>query len=201
LIRIIEFLEKDLFKMIEKVIIIGGSAGSLTPVLSIIEECPLDFKHPIVIVLHRGKNQQNILLELLTRRSKRSVLEVNHYDQLECSKVYIAPSNYHLLIGYDYHMELDYSEKIMYSRPSIDVSFKSFAKVFKKNLIAVVLSGANKDSAVGAGEILSQGGTVIVQDPNDAEVSTMPQETLIANPDIKHIVPFNQIMKTILNIT
>ncbi len=187
--------------MVEKAIIIGGSAGSLAAILHIIDQCPASFDIPFIIVVHRGKNQTSVLSDLLSRRSKRPVLEAEHYSQLENGKVFLAPTNYHLLIGMDQHLELDFSEKVLFSRPSIDVSFKSFAEVFRNNLIAVVLSGANKDCSAGARHILDCGGIVIVQDPKDAEVDIMPQETLTANPDIKHIVASNQIMNTLLQIT
>ena len=187
--------------MVEITIIIGGSAGSLSAVLRLVEECPAHFVPPFVIVLHRGKNKRNVLLDLLTSRSKRPVEEVEHYDQLENGKVFLAPRNYHLLIGADRHLELDLSEKVLFSRPSIDVSFISFADVFKEQLVGVVLSGANADGAAGATAILRNGGVVIVQDPDEAEVNIMPQETLRANAEIANIIPSNQIMNTILTIT
>ncbi len=183
--------------MINKAIIIGGSAGSLPAVMRLVEECPSHFVPPFIIVLHRGDHKKSILLDLLTSRSKRPVIEVEHYDQLEDGNVYLAPTNYHLLVGSDHHLELDLSEKVLFSRPSIDVSFISFAKVFKENLIAVVLSGANEDGAKGAKEVLKQNGTVIVQDPNDADVDTMPLKTLKINPEITKIVPSNDILKTL----
>lgn len=187
--------------MVEKAIIIGGSAGSLSAILNIIDECPENYRIPFIIVVHRGTNRTSVLLDVLSKRSKRPVLEVEHYDQLENGKVFLAPANYHLLVGKDLHLELDFSEKVLYSRPSIDISFKSFAEVFQKNLIAVVLSGANKDSAEGAKYILDSGGIVIVQDPKDAEVDIMPQETLTTNPEIKLVVASNQIMNTFVKIT
>ncbi|NRB61039.1 MAG: chemotaxis protein CheB [Winogradskyella sp.] len=183
--------------MINKIIIIGGSAGSLSAVLQLVEKCPTDFEPPFVIVVHRGKNDQNVLLDLLASRSKRPVIEVEHYDHLENGNVYLAPTDYHLLVGTDHHLELDLSEKVLYSRPSIDVSFISFAKVFKENLIAVVLSGANEDGAKGAKEVIKHNGTVIVQDPNDADVDIMPLRTLKINPEITKIVPSNDILKTL----
>lgn len=198
--RGIGFFERKQSYMVEKAIIIGGSAGSLPVILRMVEECPASFEPPFVIVVHRGRHQHNILPDLLARRSKRPVVEAEHYDQIQNGKVLLAPTDYHLLVGTDHHLELDLSEKVLFSRPSIDVSFISFAHVFKEQLVAVVLSGANADGAAGAREVLHSGGAVIVQDPAEAEVQMMPRETLNANPEITHVVRSSQILQTVLTL-
>ncbi len=40
---------------------------------------------------------------------------------------------------------LDTSEKINYSRPSIDVSFESAAEIYESSLVGILLSGSNAD--------------------------------------------------------
>ena len=152
-------------------------------------------------MVHRSKNTPNLLLELLRSRSKRPVIEVEHYDKLSNGKIYVAPANYHLLIGADLHFELDFSEKVLFSRPSIDVSLCSFAKAFKEKLVAVVLSGSNQDCAKGCHTVLHFGGKVIVQDPSDAEVNIMPLKTLQYNPTITTKTPTKQLMKTMETLT
>lgn len=63
--------------------------------------------------------------------------------------IYLAPPDYHLLIENDRTVSLDGSEKIQYSRPSIDVTFQLAADVYKEKLVAILLSGANADGAAG----------------------------------------------------
>ena len=186
---------------IRNVIIIGGSAGSLNPLVEMLEVCPADFPHPLVVVIHRGKNKRNLMGQIIQNHTKIPVKEVEHFERLTNGHIYIAPADYHLLIAENGEMELDFSEKVYYSRPSIDVSFQSFAQVFGVKLIGVVLSGANKDCSAGATEIIKKGGTIMVQHPEQAEVSMMPQETLNQNPEIEHILFSDQIMKKILEKT
>ena len=52
--------------------------------------------------------------------------------------------------------------------PSIDRLLATAADTFGERLIAVVLSGMGSDGVVGAGEVKSRGGTVVIQNPETA---------------------------------
>jgi two-component system chemotaxis response regulator CheB len=82
------------------------------------------------------------------------------------------------LIENDHTLSLDVSEKINYSRPSIDVTFESAAEVFGPGLACILLSGANDDGVHGLQKVKQAGGTCIVQDPATAIVSYMPQHAI-----------------------
>ena len=73
----------------------------------------------------------------------------------------------------------DCSEKIHYSRPSIDVTFESAAATFGSQCAGVLLSGANADGAQGLKTILQYGGFTVVQNPATAEVGFMPQQAIL----------------------
>jgi two-component system chemotaxis response regulator CheB len=73
---------------------------------------------------------------------------------------------------------LDYSEKINFSRPSIDVSFECAADVFGSRVIGILLSGGNADGVVGLKSIRRAGGKCVVQDPGSALVSYMPMHAI-----------------------
>ena len=70
------------------------------------------------------------------------------------------------------------SEKINYSRPSIDVTFESAAEVYKNRLVCLLLSGANADGVEGLLKAKQFGSIIAVQDPENAEVPFMPQEAV-----------------------
>ena len=178
-----------------KVILISGSAGSLSVLLEILPK--INSNNSWVIVIHRDRNSNSQLERILADNCAVKVSEVMHLDKMELNTVYLAPADYHLLINENNEFELDFSERIMFSRPSIDVSAITFAEKFKDNLIFVLLSGGNSDGAYGAKRVLEKGGQVIVQSPNEAKVATMPNEALKLNPDIKHIVAIEKINSTI----
>lgn len=98
--------------------------------------------------------------------------------------VYIAPSDYHLLFEKDGSFSLDYSEKVNYSRPSIDVVFQSAAEVFTNELVCLLLSGSNADGVNGLEQVKTYGGKAWVQNPDCATVPYMPQQAInIVNTD------------------
>ena len=115
-----------------------------------------------------------MLLDLLALKSNIKVREVEEKDKILPSCVYLAPADYHVLIEKDETFTLDYSEKLNFSRPSIDVSFISAAVVYGRNLTGILLSGANEDGAEGLKEIKEQGGHTIIQHPDEAIVNYMP---------------------------
>lgn len=164
-------------------ILIGGSAGSLSVIISILQQ--LEHKrYAIVIVLHRKESAEPMLAALLSSRSNFFVKEADEKERIVPGYVYLAPANYHLLIEKDYTLSLDASEKINYSRPSIDVTFESAAIAFQKKIIAILLSGGNNDGAEGMKKIKESGGVTIVQDPLAAEVAFMPECSLATSkPD------------------
>ncbi len=75
-------------------------------------------------------------------------------------------------------LSLDTSEKINYSRPSIDVAFESASDVYGKSLVGILLSGANADGTEGLIAIKNAGGTIIVQKPETADMPFMPNNAI-----------------------
>lgn len=175
-----------------RVVVIGGSAGSLEVILPIISALPLQSNAVFIIVIHRKNDADSILADLLTSRTSLNVKEVEDKDPINQNTVYIAPPDYHLLIENDANFSLDSSEKIHHSRPSIDVTFESVAEVFKEKVIAILLSGANSDGAEGMQRVKELGGLTVVQDPASAEVDFMPKEAIRKNV-VDKIVAGNKI--------
>jgi len=167
-----------------KIMAIGGSAGSLDGVLKIVTALPANTDLSVIIIVHRKNDSESILTDLISTRTNLKVKEIEDKEAITPATVYIAPADYHLLIEDERSFSLDSSEKIHYSRPSIDVSFESVAEVFGKTAIGILLSGANADGAEGLYQIKQAGGFTIVQDPASADVGFMPQQALeIMQPD------------------
>lgn len=164
-----------------RLIIIGGSSGSLEALMKILPVLKKEFPLPVIIVMHRNTIADSALTELLASRTVLKVKEADEKDRLEPGCIYIAPPDYHLLTESDGTLSLDVSEKIHYCRPAIDVSFMSAAIAYKNKLTAILLSGANADGAAGIKAVKELGGYTIVQDPEEAGVSYMPEQALLTN--------------------
>lgn len=164
-----------------KLVVIGGSSGSLEVLMKILPLLKKDFPVPIIVILHRNISSDNALTELLASRTMLAVKEADDKEILVPGCLYIAPPDYHLLMEADGSVSLDDSEKVHYCRPSIDVSFISAAVAYKKEAIAILLSGANADGAAGIKMIKELGGYTVVQEPEEASVSYMPEQALLTN--------------------
>lgn len=163
-----------------ELVVIGGSAGSIQVILETLKNLDKDFGFPIVLVLHRKAQAASILPKLLQQFSENEVVEIEDKTEIKRSTIYIVPSDYHLLFENKKTVSLDGSEKMNYSRPSIDVTFKSAAEVFGPNVVGILLSGANADGVIGLTYIKENGGTVWIQDPDDAAVDYMPKHAIQA---------------------
>ncbi len=168
------------------IIVIGGSAGSIPPLIDILKSLPDQFNTPILLIIHRMKNTNSNLNKLMARGSGLpDFIEPEDKESIKQGHVYLAPQNYHVLVELDHSFGLDYSEPVNFSRPSIDVSFESVATVYKARTLAILLSGANKDGALGIKAVIAQGGTALVQSPDTSDYPTMPNAAIKTNPGAK----------------
>lgn len=170
-----------------KAFIIGGSAGSLDVLLKVLPNVDVNISFPIIIIVHRKHGADSLLPVLLSTRTKLIVKEVDEKEKIVAGTVYIAPSDYHLLIEQDETFSLDYSEKINYSRPAIDATFQTAAEVYQTELACLLLSGSNSDGVSGLKSVKAWGGMALIQDPASAQVAYMPEQAKL-NVKIDHIL-------------
>lgn len=159
-------------------LLIGGSAGSLEVLFKLLPLLKAGLPFPVILVLHRRSSGDSSLTGLLAGKSVLSTSEVEDKDEILPGHIYLAPADYHLLIEKDRSFSLDYSEKINFSRPSIDVTFESAAGVYGSSLTAAILSGANEDGTAGIMAVKNAGGRTIAQLPESAQMPFMPQHAI-----------------------
>jgi two-component system, chemotaxis family, protein-glutamate methylesterase/glutaminase len=165
-----------------ELMVIGGSAGSLSIVMRILSVIKKEMQIAVVIVLHRKQTDEATLVDLLATRTELEVKEADDKDEVIAGYVYVAPADYHVLVEKDKTLSLDGSEKVNYSRPSIDVTIESASEVYKDSMVAVLLSGANSDGVVGLIQARKQGALIVVQDPETAEFPVMPKSAVLSVP-------------------
>lgn len=168
-------MEKDHLK---KLYVIGGSSGSLDVLLAILPLFKPLHQTAIIIVLHRKSFRDSMLPELFTIHTSLTIKEAEEKEPITEGHIYIAPADYHLLIETDGTLSLDVSEKINYSRPSIDISMETAAEAYRKKTVGILLSGANADGVRGLEKIKECGGFTIAQEPSTAIVDYMPRQAI-----------------------
>ena len=177
-----------------KAVVIGGSAGSFQGVVKILAQLPKGFPLPIIMCLHRLKHVRNGFVEALSIKSVVQVTEPNDKENIKKGSVYLAPANYHMSVELGNHFALSTEEMVNNSRPAIDITLGSCAFVYKEKLVGILLSGANKDGALGMKQIHDRSGLTIVQEPSECMIDTMPRAAL-AVTSIDHVLKVDQIVE------
>jgi len=157
-------------------IAVGASAGGLMALTEVLRPLPVNFPG-IVVVQHLDPTHKSHLASLLVRKTSRQVKQAQHGEPILPGLVYIAPPDEHLLVGPG-KIQLAHSQLVHFSRPSIDLLFESVAGMYGSRSIGVILSGSNRDGAVGIRAIKEAGGVTMAQDPTTADFKTMPQAAI-----------------------
>ncbi|WP_420154072.1 chemotaxis protein CheB [Siphonobacter sp.] len=172
-----------------EIVVVGGSAGSVSVLIQLLEELPQNFPFALVLVIHRQKSVPSEMDKVLGFSSNIEVIEPNDKDFVLANRIYLAPQNYHLLFEQDRTFSLDYSEAIYYSRPAIDPAFESAADVYGPKAVGILLSGANQDGSQGLAHLVQQGGRAIIQEPQSCEFPAMPLAGLQVVPQAEVAKP------------
>jgi two-component system chemotaxis response regulator CheB len=165
-----------------KAVAIGASAGAVQALLTILPALPASFSLPILVVVHVPPDRSNMLVPLFQSKCRITVKEADDKEPVENGTIYFAPSDYHMLVETDGCLALSTDEPVNYSRPSIDVLFESAADFYGDSLAGVILTGANHDGAAGLKAVVDVGGVAIVENPNGAYASAMPNAALETTP-------------------
>lgn len=173
------------------IVVIGSSKGGLSALQILLSFIPNTLRTPIVIVQHRDESSSETFVEILQKNTGLKVKEVEDKDTINRGVIYIAPAGYHLMLEED-HFALSTEGPVSFSRPSINVLFESAAEEFGSKAIGIILTGMNKDGAEGLKKIKEAGGVTIVQDPNEAESSEMP-DAAIAAAKVDYILTIKKI--------
>jgi two-component system, chemotaxis family, protein-glutamate methylesterase/glutaminase len=163
------------------VLAIASSAGGVSALRAVLGDLGDSFPAPILVVQHLDPRHETILPGVLARRTSLKVKLAEDREQAVAGVVYIAPPNHHLLIGRGDTLSLTETELVHFVRPSADLLFESVAAHYADRAVAVVLTGSGSDGSMGVRAVKSRGGTVLVQDPDEAEFTGMPRAALATN--------------------
>jgi two-component system chemotaxis response regulator CheB len=161
---------------VRNVIVFGGSAGGIPVLSAVLAGLPADLAAAAMAVIHTGEDSR-YLPEVFERRSHLKVIDTEKAQPIESGKLYLPIPNRHLVVKNRCAISLMGPRENRH-RPAVDTLFRSAARAYRSHVIAVVLSGALDDGSAGALAVKSRGGTVIVQDPDEAQMKDMPANVL-----------------------
>jgi two-component system chemotaxis response regulator CheB len=160
-----------------RIVFVGASTGGVEALKSLLmglpENCP-----PTLITQHMPPRFTTGFAERLNRECPMKVSEAADGDVLEAGHVYIAPGSHHLEIvraGSGHVCRLSDGPPVSGHRPSVDVLFRSAARVCAKTAVAAILTGMGKDGAEGMLELRRAGGVTLGQDEESSLIYGMPR--------------------------
>ncbi|KTB81691.1 chemotaxis protein CheB [Pseudomonas syringae] len=180
-------------------IVVGASAGGVEALLRIFSTLRPGFSLPILTVLHLPDDRRSQLANVFQNRLPIPVKEADDKEDIVPGTLYFAPAGYHLSVESDRSLSLSQEERVFYSRPSIDILFDSAADAYGSRLAGVLLTGANNDGARGLLQVRKYGGFTVIQDPLQAQASTMPEAALaLQSPD--YLLSLNDIGRLLVEL-
>ena len=162
-------------------LVVGGSAGSIEALIEIVARLPADLPAAVLVTVHVGGNSRSSLPRVLARAGRLPAAHARHGEPLRPGHIYVAPPDLHLLAVAG-TTRLSSGPRVNRHRPAVDVMFASAARWGGDDVVALVLSGALDDGAVGSALVARAGGRVLVQDTANALFDSMPRAALSAVP-------------------
>ena len=163
-------------------VVIGGSAGAIDVLRSILSQLPVGFPAAVAVVIHIPPHGPSLLPEVLATPGSPPMKVAEDKEPIVPGTIYFAPPDYHLLVETGRTFALSLDERVHFSRPAIDVWFESAAAAYGERLVGVILSGANADGARGLRAVADAGGMTLVQSLESSEMIAMPAAALHAVP-------------------
>ena len=178
----------------EKLICIGASTGGTEAIREVLTRMPAD-SPAIVITQHMPPGFTKNYAARLGGLCKISVKEASDGERILPGHAYIAPGGLHLSVersGANYIARVQDGEPVNRHKPSVEVLFKSAARVVGPNAIGIMLTGMGADGAKGMREMKDAGAYCVAQDEASCVVFGMPREA-IAHGAAHEVLPLNQI--------
>ncbi|MBU2668915.1 chemotaxis protein CheB [Actinoplanes bogorensis] len=172
--------------MTRELVVLGGSAGSVEAMRSVVAGLPADLAAAVLVVLHVPERGASSLASILDRSGPLPAAPAEHGAELHPSRIHVAVPGRHLLVR-DGQMLLSGAPRQNRARPSIDALFRSAARWRGPHTVAVLLSGNLDDGAVGLAAVDAAGGACLVQDPGEAPHPGMPSAALAVVPHAERL--------------
>ena len=166
------------------IVVIGASAGGIRALRTVLCDIPAALPATIAIVQHRSPFHRDSLARVIADGSPHEVREPADAEAIRRGNVYLAPPDRHLRME-PHGFRLERGPKEHFTRPAIDVLFRTAAETYGERVIGVILTGGGRDGNGGLAAIKQAGGFALVQDPRDAEAPMMPTTAIQrSDPDL-----------------
>jgi len=179
----------------EKIVFIGASTGGTEATKEVLVNLPPDCP-AVVITQHMPAGFTQSYAARLDGLCRIRVAEARDGERILPGHAYIAPGGTaHLSVersGANYIARVVEGEPVNRHRPSVEVLFKSAARVAGPNAVGIMLTGMGADGAAAMKEMRDAGSYNLVQDEASCVVFGMPKEAMAAGA-AHEVLPLAQI--------
>lgn len=163
------------------IVIIGASVGGVKTINLLLKNIPKNISCPIMIVQHLNTNFIEKFVNILDKECKLKVKEAENGEFLQNGVAYISPGGKHTEIIVKEEkpcIKTFIGSPVNFCMPSIDVLFISTAKVYRRRVLGILLTGMGVDGVIGLGVIQKFGGKTIVESKETCAVYGMPKNAI-----------------------
>lgn len=180
-----------------KTVVIGSSTGGPQALKEVVPYLPKDLPAQILIVQHMPPKFTDMFAQRLDKLSEFSVKEAKDGDIIEAKHALLAPGNYHMIVDSNNKVKLSQEPQVWGVRPAVDMTLASAAKIYKEDLICVILTGMGHDGTQGAKAVKQFGGYCLAEDKSTCIIYGMPKSVIDAGYADK-VVPLDKMAEAII---
>lgn len=181
------------------IIVIGGSAGALEALRSLVGFLPPDLDAAIFLTLHVSSDYPSVLPILLRDVGPLPAFHPKDKEPIRAGSIYVAPPDLHLLIERG-RVRTSRGPRENRHRPAVDPMFRTAARAYGARVAGVILSGQLDDGSAGLLAVKMAGGLTVVQDPAEAVCPEMPSRA-IRYAGAEHVLRIAEIAKLIVSLS
>jgi len=178
----------------EKIVFIGASTGGTEATKEVLVQLPPD-SPAVMITQHMPPGFTKSYAARLDSLCRIRVAEARDGERVLPGHAYIAPGGMHMSVersGANYIARVQAGEPVNRHMPSVEVLFKSAARVVGPNALGIMLTGMGADGAKAMREMRDAGSYNFAQDEASCVVFGMPREA-IAHGAVHEVLPLTQI--------
>ena len=186
-----------------KILCIGASTGGPSAVAEVLCGLGRNFPLPILYAQHIEIGADKSMAEWFSSVCDNVRVKLaEDGEEAKAGSMYMAPADTHLVIDYvkvngNPVLKLSDEEPERFLRPAVNKLFRSAAQFYKKNCLAVLLTGMGRDGADGCKVICDAGGWTIVEDKSTCVVFGMPAAAIEVGA-AKEVLPRGEIAPRVL---
>lgn len=181
------------------IVVIGASAGGVQAVTRLVSSLPADYSGSLFVSLHFPENAVSVLPDILRRACSLKVKQVEDGEPIERGTIYVSRPGFHMLVKPG-KLRCIYGPRENGLRPAIDPLFRSAGKSYGACCVGVILTGMLDDGVAGLATIKQKGGTVLVQNPDEADFPSMPR-TAVETVEVDEILSLDSIGPRLVSLS